>query len=102
MGMRLWWRIQRGDGGISFSRGFDLCLVLECETSLTVCVVEFDFSFLFYMGRSLEHFIVEDKVSFAMISVAYLFLVSEIVPCLLPWMVMSSIFFTCYSYEYPW
>ena len=31
MGMQLWWKTQRGDGGISFSKGYGLCLVLEFE-----------------------------------------------------------------------
>ena len=31
MEMQLWWRTQRGVGGISFSKGYELRLVLEFE-----------------------------------------------------------------------
>lgn len=116
LGMRLLWRIRRGGGGISYSRGFDPCLVLECEISLKVCVVEFDFCFLFIwfdlIGLALDHFIVKDEVSFAMISAATYFWFQKL-SCLLPWMILarcmsnlrfdlSSLIFTCYSYPYPW
>jgi len=91
-GMRLWWRIQRGGGGISYSRGFDLCLVLECEISLKVCVVEFDFCFLFIW---LDHWIgigssyCERRSVFCNDFCCYLFLVSETLSCLLPWMILA-------------
>ncbi|RDX90347.1 Activator of 90 kDa heat shock protein ATPase-like 1, partial [Mucuna pruriens] len=54
MGMQLWWRTQRGDGGTTFSKGYGLCLVLEFEVFRILCVVEFLFfvrDFVFFSVR---------------------------------------------------
>ena len=72
MEMQLWWRTQRGVGGISFSKGYELRLVLEFELFLILfmcCTILFflkEFCFLFSKERLLDwQFLVKDEVSHA-------------------------------------